>query len=295
MDVQDTMVTYHTRYCREQPGSTMPRVSADLFDLGYLAVQYGAGDNGTFFMILVPPRWDKDFTALRHDRVWEGMIRSIPELAPRLDPTNSVPLSGVNVMGGLDHTYKHFCVEETPVVERLLALGDALCTTNPLDAWDASMAVTHACAAADAVKANLDDPAAVTAAYFKSEEEADAVYRNSSASDRLRGYQWKGEPIPEHDANAAAPARLLQGVMDGMWTDSDLLRACLARSSLLDSPDATFNNDSIMAKARAAIEHTASHAGSVKEPLKRGPSRDEAIAIIRAAAPSHRALTEPTD
>ena len=62
------------------------------------------------------------------------------------------------------------------------------------------MALTYAFAAVDAITTHPDDLRSAAIAYDEAvRDEADAVYRESAAMDRVRQYRWNGEEIPDWD------------------------------------------------------------------------------------------------
>jgi 2-polyprenyl-6-methoxyphenol hydroxylase-like FAD-dependent oxidoreductase len=88
------------------------------------------------------------------------------------------------------------------VFRGLLPVGDSLCTTNPQYGWGASMALTYAFAAVEAADAHggRGDGDALALSYHEAiGEEADGVYRESAAMDRLRIYEWDRVDIPAED------------------------------------------------------------------------------------------------
>jgi 2-polyprenyl-6-methoxyphenol hydroxylase-like FAD-dependent oxidoreductase len=279
--IEDCQLTYFTRYFREQPGSSLPRVTPTAGNLGFLAFAIMIGDNLTFSINLAAPPWDEELKVLRHTWAWDAVARGIPTLAPRIDPTNATPLHDVQVMAQLQNVRRYYLDEGELSVIGLVSLGDALCTSNPQYAWGASMALTHAVAISDALATHADDVAAAALAYYHAvDTETDAVYRSSAASDRIRSYRWKGTAIPESDTKAADEQDLLQCVFDCMREDPAMHRAYIRRMGLLEPPDAIFGNDEIMAKARAARDRNGSRATA-----NVGPTREHVLELLAAAAP----------
>lgn len=283
-DSQDCGQTYYGRYYRQLESSELPRdqlLRGGGGDLGYL--QYGTflGDNRTFAMFLGPPSWDQEFRPLRHNEVWEAAGRSIRAIEPWLDPEHSVALTDVQPMAGHQNVLRHFVEDGRPLVLGVLPVGDALCTTNPANGWGASLALTHAFAAVDAVNEGGDDPEQVALAYDAAvADEAATYYRVSAALDRIRTYRWRGEEIPEEDREEAERQDLLaNGLGPAMRRDMHVLRAMMRRLTLVDPPDAIWSDEQALAVARETAEWRREHRPS----SALGPPREEFIEIITTA------------
>jgi 2-polyprenyl-6-methoxyphenol hydroxylase-like FAD-dependent oxidoreductase len=274
-EVQDCGLTYFTRYFRQRP--EVKTSQRPVGNLGYLLFATMAGDHNTYAITLAAPPWDAELKELRHNEPWEAMCRSIPGLRPWVEPETGTPLTEVQVMAGHQSVRRHYEAEDGPLVEGLVSVGDALCTSNPFFSWGASMALTHAFTVADAIVA---DPATAAETFYRAvADETNAVYRNSAASDRIRTFQWKGLPIPPEDTEAAEQQDLLQrGILPSVATDPDLLRAVLRRAGLLEHPDAIFADEAVMTRARAARQRLSGAEAPVV-----GPSREEASAILAGA------------
>ncbi len=59
------------------------------------------------------------------------------------------------------------------------------------------MALTYAFAAVEAATAHVDDPTTMAVAYAEAvRTEADDVFRESAAMDRVRAYRWRQQEVP---------------------------------------------------------------------------------------------------
>ena len=283
-DVQDCEVVYYTRYYRQKPESTLLPVTLfgvrgeleRLFFIGFI------GDHGTCGFLLSASPDDAELRVLRQNWAWEAIARSIPSVAPWIDPANATPLHDVQVMAGHQNVRRRYVVDGEPLVLGLLPVGDSLCTTNPAYGWGASMALTYAFAAVDAVVSHGADARAVVLAYDAAvAPEADAVYRESAAMDRARIYRAKAQDIPEHDRPEIERQELIaRGVSAGALRDVVLGRALLRRINLIDAPDGILDDPVVLARAREVREILAA-----KPPRALGPTRDELLAILARSAP----------
>ncbi|HVE94378.1 MAG TPA: hypothetical protein VNB24_05610, partial [Acidimicrobiales bacterium] len=165
----------------------------------------------------------------------------------------------------------------------VLPVGDALCTTNPAYGWGASMALTFAFSAVDAIVAHAGDPVAIAQAYDDATRaEADGVYRESAAMDRMRSYELRGVPVPDDDALEFERQDLLaRGVAAGAFRDPVLGRAMLRRTNLVDRPDATLDDPDVDKRAREVRD-----ALIAAPSASSGPDRATLLALLSAAAPA---------
>ncbi|HVE93354.1 MAG TPA: hypothetical protein VNB24_00435, partial [Acidimicrobiales bacterium] len=161
--VQDCESTYYTRYYRRTASCAMPVIgifalrgeTAGIRHIGF------PGDHDTFGILLWASSNDKPMRILRHNWAWEATVRSIDGLAPWIDPANSTPVADVAVMAGHENRRRQFMRDGRPLALNVLPVGDALCTTNPAYGWGASMALTFAFSAVDAIVAHAGDPVAI--------------------------------------------------------------------------------------------------------------------------------------
>jgi len=282
--IEDCQVTYYERYFRQATTSDLDLTS--LFvrrDLGFCFYVGAPGDHGTYSIGFAVPPWDHELKVLRHEWAWKLLAASIPTVARLVDPAAGRPIQDVKVMAGLDNVRRHFVIDGQPLVAGLLVVGDALCTTNPIYGWGATMALTYAFRAADAVLAHGDDPEAVVLAYDAAvAAEADGVFQASAASDRVRSARYRGEPVDPGDAWTAEEEDLIdRGVVPGVRRDPDMLRAWLRRLGLLDPPDALLAGPAMLAKVRAEHDRIAA-----KPPAWAGPTRSEFLELVAAAHPA---------
>jgi 2-polyprenyl-6-methoxyphenol hydroxylase-like FAD-dependent oxidoreductase len=284
-EVQDCNQTYYGRYYRQHEHSSLNRdtlIRGGGADLGYM--QYGTflGDNHTFAMFFGPPSWDQEFKALRHSNVWEAVGGAIPAIAPWLDPDHSEALTDIQPMAGHQNVLRRFVEDGRPVALGVLPVGDALCTTNPANGWGASLALTHAFAAVDAINVGGGDLAQVASAYDEAiGEETETYLRVSAAQDRLRTYRWRGEEIPEEDREEAERQDLLaNGLNPAMRRDMHVLRAMMRRATLVDGPNDIWSDEHALEVAR----ETAAWRKENRPASVFGPPREEMLEIMAAAA-----------
>jgi 2-polyprenyl-6-methoxyphenol hydroxylase-like FAD-dependent oxidoreductase len=289
-ETQDCETTYHTRYYRLRPDSPLPMfavVSVNSEVTGAVQLLGFPGDHGAFGICLASAPGDHEFGALRHNWAFDAVLTMFPAVLPWVDPANATPINDVAVMAGSINIRRRYVVDGQPVALGVLAVGDSLCTTNPAYGWGASMALTYAFSAVEAVDAHGDDLVAMASAYEAAVgPEADAVFRESAAMDRYRLYHWRGQDIPADDAAEMERQELVAlGVGRGATRDPVLGRAFLRRSNLIQRPDETFDDPDVLERAKAmrdrSLEHDRTH---------RKLSRDEVLAVLAAARPQEAGL-----
>jgi 2-polyprenyl-6-methoxyphenol hydroxylase-like FAD-dependent oxidoreductase len=284
-DIQDCGVTYYSRYFRQRPDSDLPQ--AQLYairgelDVGLFALGFG-GDHDTYGLAFAAPPWDEDLKLLRHAWAWEAAAAAIPRVAPWADPGAGQPLQDVETMAGHQNIRRRFVADDKPAALGVLLVGDSLCTTNPTYGWGASMALTHAFAAVDALQRIGDDLQMLALTYDEAiRYETDAVFNESSAMDRLRSYRWHKEPVPEHERDESERQALIsEGVAWGALLDPDLGRALLRRINLLEPPAAVLDDPTVRAKAEQM------RALYATKQVSAGPGRAVLLGAIERARPS---------
>lgn len=104
-------------------------------------------DAGTFTVLFIRPSTDKTLALLRHAEVFEAACRSVAGVADWTDPRRSEPIDVVRAGAGLTNEYGG-----QPIgVTGLVAIGDALCVTNPQGARGIPLGLRAAAALADLV------------------------------------------------------------------------------------------------------------------------------------------------
>jgi 2-polyprenyl-6-methoxyphenol hydroxylase-like FAD-dependent oxidoreductase len=280
---QDCETTYHTRHYRVRPESGLPifAVVAVRGEIPGAALMFGfPGDHSTIAICIGTSPGDDELGPLRENWGFDAALTAFPSAAPWVDPANSTPINDVAVMAGNRNIRRHYVVGGRPVALGLIPIGDALCTTNPAYGWGASMALTFAFAAVDAIGAHDGDLASMALAYDAAvRPEADAVYRESAAGDRYRIRRWRGLDAPADDAEEMARQQLLElGVRAGSTRDPVLGRALLRRTNLIERPDQTFEDPVVLAHATTRLERVLAKAS---EPHAR---RADLLGAIASAA-----------
>src|SRR3954447_20208950 len=150
----DSGAIYYCRYFALADG--VEHMDAPLLnprgDLGYMGFNTFRGDNRTFAVILLAPGADRALRVLRDEPTWMKACSAIKPLDEMTSPSYGHPITDVMPMGGLMN------VDRTgdPGVRRLVAVGDALCHTDPAFAYGLSFSLAHASALGEAAGATTD-------------------------------------------------------------------------------------------------------------------------------------------
>lgn len=254
---QDCETIYFSRHYRFTPDCRLPRAAVAMLRGMFADGTFNGfpGDDATYAFALECHPANPIAQRLRHVAGWEAAARAIPAVAPWVDPANGTPVEDVQVMGGLRNTRRRFVADGRPVVLGLLPVGDSLCATNPAYGWGAAMALTYACALADAVTEHRTDLAAIALAYDRATaEDADAAYRESAAMDRARIYHVTGRAVPEHDRGEIERQQaILAALGDGRVRDVGVMRAFGRRANLAGSIPEALGAQELVTRGRAAV------------------------------------------
>ena len=284
-DIQDCGAIYCSRYYRLNPDAGLPlfAILGVREQVDGLSVIGFPGDHDTYGLAVFVGDDDEDFKAVRHTWAWDPLMTAFPRLAPWVDPANGVPLTDVQFMGGHQNVRRHFVVDGRPLVHGLLPVGDALCTTNPIYGWGASMALTYAFAAVESAEAHAERPrqrwlspttkryATRPTASTRSPPRWIAPGATSGAARRSRrgiGRRW----------NARSSSR---ASLAGATRDPVLGRAMLRRMNLLESPAAVLDDPAVVERARNTQAILAAKAAR-----STGPTRGELLDLLASSAPS---------
>ncbi len=267
----DSGAIYYCRYFRLADGAE--HVEVPLLnprgDLGYMGFNTFRGDNRTFAVILLTPTADRGFRVLRDAGPWMAACAAIPPLDVMTAAAHAHPITQVMPMGGLMN------VDRTadPGVRRLVAVGDALCHTDPAFAYGLSFALVHAAALAEAAESPPDEVGERYRAAVA--PEARERYELSCATDRARSRRYAGETLDIGRRDGCYPLFAFAAALAAAPHDDLVLRRTIGRIGMLDRTR-VFDED---AQAQGRIEEI--FAGLAPPPPPR--ARDELLALAAHA------------
>lgn len=278
VDIPETLtptgVTYLTRFYRLRPGRTLGggvvQATSRKAGVNYMCV---AADNGTFSVTLATDSTDSE---LRRHLLDAGRFEAVRRLLPGIDtvaePAQAVPITDVQVMGGLINRLRRFVdAQGSPLVTGFHAIGDAHTTTNPLYGRGCSLAMVQAALLADAFEAHPADPVARAEAYEQaSAREVEPWYHFAIDGDALRSV----DAVEPDD-----PRFTLRDILRVGVAEPELLPKTLRALTLLDTPDVVASDHRFVATLAALrTEHAAKLAARRAEGYRPALTRDDLLA-----------------
>lgn len=273
----DCGAIYYSRYFRLADDASHPEegwVLNPRGDLGYMGFNTFRGDNRTFAVIYLVPAHDRELRVLRHEAAWMAAASAIRPLDAMTSPHNAQPLTGVMPMGGLSNVLR----TGDPGVRRLLAVGDALCHTNPSYAFGLAFALVHARALGRAATAAQDRDTLAAAYRADVAPEARERFGFACDTDAARVRAWKGERLDVGRADGCYPLFAFGPALAAAAHDDHVLRRTIGRVGLLDRT-AAFDDDH---ELHLRIERIFAELTATPSPPL-GPPRDDLIALASAA------------
>ena len=204
------------------------------------------GDNGTWSVVLTTASRDRHLHALREPDRWDAALARYPLAAHWRD---GEPITGVDVMAGLEDRHRRLVVDGVPVATGVVAVGDAWACTNPSLGRGASIGLLHACVLRDVLR-DVDsgdvsgDPEKLVRRFDEvTAAVVEPLYRTTLWFDRNR--------LAEIAADAGGGDGASGGAGDPRWAaskalfaaslaDQDLIREYLSVALLLSPADEVF-------------------------------------------------------
>jgi flavin-dependent dehydrogenase len=212
-------------------------------------------DNGTVSVTFGALPEDQELRELRRAEAFDVAAETIPAIARWVDSSVAVPISGVAAMTGLHNLLRVLAPSGEPVLPGLLAVGDAVCTTDPAHGRGVTLALESALAGTRAVLAHGTDPVDLAAAADAAQQDLMTPWwHDSVAQDGVRLSRWRpGGPNP------AEPAPASEGVSHGeallaAQCDLAVWAQVTAMQHLLCRPGDVLADPGIVRRVRAALE-----------------------------------------
>jgi 2-polyprenyl-6-methoxyphenol hydroxylase-like FAD-dependent oxidoreductase len=269
---EDCGFVYYGRHFRTRTGE-LPRAETNMLQhYDSVSVLTLPGDNGTWSVVFTTASRDRQLRALREPDRWDAALARYPLAAHWRD---GEPITGVDVMAGIEDRHRRLVVDEAPVATGVVAVGDAWACTNPSLGRGTSIGLLHACALRDVLRdVDPGDPEKLVRRFDEvSAAVVEPLYRMTLWFDRNRlaeiAADAAGTPDEIDDPRWAAGKALFAASL----ADQDLTRDHLSIASLLTTPGELFAQPGVLERVLRL------GAAAPRYPLP-GPSRRELLAAI---------------
>jgi 2-polyprenyl-6-methoxyphenol hydroxylase-like FAD-dependent oxidoreductase len=271
---EESGFVYYARHFWSPTGQFPSQLSTLTQNYDSVTVLTLPSDGGTWSVVLTTSSKDKELRALRNPAIWHAALRQYPLAAHWAD---GIPISGLDVIAGIEDRHRCLLVAGEPVATGVLALADAWACTNPSLGRGASMAILHAGLLRDLLRETDPEEHEKLARRFHevTTRIAEPLFRSTLWYDRHRlaeiDADIAGQPYRTADAGWSATKALAAASL----TDPGLLREYASMGAFLTTGQEVFTKPGILDRTMAL------GAGSPQYPLP-GPSRAELLRTIRA-------------
>jgi 2-polyprenyl-6-methoxyphenol hydroxylase-like FAD-dependent oxidoreductase len=264
---------YRLRRAAELPGSATTRI---VLGLDEFTVGIWGADNGAMQLAVVPLASDHRFKTLRHPKVFEAVMRTIPTYAAWLDALD--PITDMFPMGAVNNTMRRFVVGCAPVATGVVGIGDSVCTTNPTLGRGLTLALTGVADLLVTVDRYGDDRR--TLAIALDELVAEHIlpyYEDQAAIDAARlailKHRIFGAPLPPA-SDAVSDRITFEQLRTAALFDPTIFRAFWKVMGMLSRPAEVYADPGIVALTQEVLRHHA------KAPIVQ-PTREQLIAALK--------------
>jgi 2-polyprenyl-6-methoxyphenol hydroxylase-like FAD-dependent oxidoreductase len=231
------------------------------------------GDHDTWSVVITTHGRDTAMRALRDPAAWHRALALFPVAAHWAD---GEPITGVDVMAGIEDRYRRLVVDGEPVATGVVILGDAWACTNPGLGRGASMGMVQSRLLRDLLRET--DPADHDKLARRFDEvtaqTAEPLYRMTVGLDRHRLGEIAGDIVgvpyrPDDKRWAIGKALFAASLGD----DPEIIRAYASISAFLATPDEALAAPGLLDRVVALGMNAPQY------PLP-GPSRAELLAAL---------------
>jgi 2-polyprenyl-6-methoxyphenol hydroxylase-like FAD-dependent oxidoreductase len=285
--VAECGLAYYGRHYRlragDLPGPAETRVVAGLDEF---TVGIWSGDNATMQLALAPLAADRRFRSARDPDVFTATVRTVPFDASWLDVLE--PITDVTVMGGLHNTLRRLVTDGRPVATGLLAVGDAVCTTNPTFGRGLSVVLRTVTDLADTLTTHPDDPYAQALAMDRAvADHIEPWYADQAETDAARlailRHTVLGAAPPPPPASAAGRVTFAQ-LRVAAQVDPTAFRALVRTMGMVGHPEDIYRDPHLVARVQAVLTEDRT------PPPMPQPTRDQLEAALSRLAPTSPTL-----
>lgn len=248
-------IVYYTRFYRLLPGAAEPPRSEHPTAADFNWVKYAVfpADDRTFSITLASPLAFPRLKVLAKTPAFDEMVRSIPALAPWVDPKISEPIGDpahpVQAMGGLINRLRRFVDERGPIAIGLFVLGDAAYCTNPLYGRGCAQGFLHAQLLGEALDQHAGDLAAAAVTLDLAARAAiEPFYRASVIADREAVRKAEGR-LPSRWSARLRQRFFDDGVAVATRCDPVVFRAFIRMMNMLETPEQAFGHLNVVLRS----------------------------------------------
>ena len=222
---------------------------------------------------------DHALRGLREEANFSKLLSACPMHAPIL---GLAPISPMLAAAGISDRLRRIVICTAPVVSGLLTVGDSWACTNPSLGRGITVGLLHALAAAEAVDARIDDPAALAVEHDRlTRKRVLPWYQATTQVDRMRAAQVAAaiEGRPPAPVPASPEVQVVQDVSAAMMVDADAFRAFLELTFMLALPEDLVSRPGF-------ADHVRNIAAALPPARFPGPTRQELLAMLAVTGAS---------
>jgi 2-polyprenyl-6-methoxyphenol hydroxylase-like FAD-dependent oxidoreductase len=272
---EDSGFVYYGRHFRSADGALPPVMGPLLQHHAPFSTLTLPSDNGTWSVTLTTHSADRPMRALRDPAAWHAAVARCPLIAHWADAPGVEPITGIDVMAGLDDRHRSLFADGEPLVTGVVLAGDAWACTNPSLGRGTSIGAIHARLLQQVLRdVDLDDPEKVVRRFDDATwAVTEPLYQATVAYDRHRLAELAGE-IEGRPYESDDPRWVLAKALGAAaLTDPDALRLFLRASLLVELPQQLFADPAVAQRVLTLA------AGAPRYPLP-GPTRADVLTAI---------------
>ncbi|MGJ7416625.1 NAD(P)/FAD-dependent oxidoreductase [Streptomyces cinereoruber] len=266
-----------TRFYRlDAPGDALPgplnrgNAAGGIWD-HYAAVVHLA-DNRTFAIAVGAPTADPATNLLRTTAGFTAAARLSPHVAPWTDERLVTPLTGVRAITMPPNVLRSTARPGRWRVAGLFPVGDAACVTDPLYGRGMSLALRHAFALAELLRAHPEPGAEQSERAVRLAEDVHRPWFEQAVHDsRARARLWRSrvEGAPSPPVPPAAPGRPALAEIAGAAADDTAVWRGLTRVLMgLNTPAEVFDSAAFRERVRLARADGAAVPAGLRPPTR---------------------------
>lgn len=275
-EAEDSGFVYYCRHFRSGDGTLPAPAGPGLQEHGTFSTLTLPADNGTWAVVLVASAKDRALRGLRDPQRWTSAIRALPLIAHWID-AEPLDKQVVTITRAKDR-HRSLIRDGRPVAAGVVVLADAWACTNPSLGRGASMGVVHGRALRDTLRHSDPGDARRFSLDFHQATmgTVEPWYRATVHYDRHRlaeiDAHLAGRPYEPDDADWDT----IRSLQHAAGRDPDCLRAALAATNVIGSPDQILDRPGLRERARSL-------GGDWRDEPFPGPTRSELAAIAGGA------------